>query len=102
MAIIIGTSKPEVLTGTSSKDTVRGLAGDDTLFGVAGNDTLDGGFGIDLMRGGTGNDIYLVDHRNDRAIESANAGIDLVRASVSYTLGNNLENLTLTGSRAIN
>jgi trimeric autotransporter adhesin len=34
--------------------------------------------------------------------ENASAGTDLVNASVTYTLGNNLENLTLTGSSAIN
>ena len=53
------------------------------------------------MAGGLGNDIYIVDNIGDRAIESGGAGIDLVRASVTFTLGSNLENLTLTGAAAI-
>ena len=34
--------------------------------------------------------------------EAASAGTDTVRADVSWTLGANLENLTLTGTGAIN
>ena len=102
MATIIGTSASNTLTGTSSADILFGLAGNDTLFGLAGNDRLDGGLGNDIMTGGLGNDTYVVDSIFDRAIESAGAGIDLVLASVTFTLGNNLENLTLTGAAAIN
>lgn len=98
MAIINGTSAPDRLTGTLGSDVLRGLGGDDTLSGLVGNDTLDGGAGTDSMAGGRGNDIYIVDRASDRAIERAGEGIDLVRASVSYVLGSNLENLTLTGT----
>jgi serralysin len=35
-------------------------------------------------------------------IENANEGIDTVHSSISWTLGTNLENLTLTGTAAIN
>ena len=34
--------------------------------------------------------------------EAASAGIDRVESSVTYTLGANIENLTLTGTAAIN
>jgi Ca2+-binding RTX toxin-like protein len=102
MATIIGTSTSNTLTGTNNADTLFGLAGNDTLFGLAGNDRLDGGLGNDIMTGDLGNDTYVVDSIFDRPIESAGAGIDVVLASVTFTLGNNLENLTLTGAASIN
>ncbi len=70
--------------------------------GLLGGDLLDGGAGIDTMAGGFGNDIYVVDHPDDAIIEDVNAGHDIVRASASYVLGANLEDLELTGSAAIN
>jgi Ca2+-binding RTX toxin-like protein len=54
------------------------------------------------MAGGTGNDTYIVDSSGDSVTEAANAGTDTVVSSVNYTLGANLENLTLTGSANIN
>ncbi|WP_165423934.1 beta strand repeat-containing protein [Rhizobium ruizarguesonis] len=67
--------------------------------GAGGNDTLIGGGGADTMLGGTGDDIYVVDIATDLVIENVNEGTDTVRtALVSYTLGNNVENLTYTGS----
>ena len=45
---------------------------------------------------------YIVDSTQDRLTESANAGIDLVRSSITWTLGSNFENLTLTGASTIN
>jgi Ca2+-binding RTX toxin-like protein len=67
------------------------------IIGGAGNDTLNGGAGIDTLEGGAGDDTYDVDSTQDVIIEGVNAGTDLVRSSVSYTLGANLENLNLTG-----
>jgi hypothetical protein len=49
------------------------------------------------MIGGAGNDTYLVDDTGDLIAENSGEGTDLVRASVSYTLAANVENLTLTG-----
>jgi Ca2+-binding RTX toxin-like protein len=70
--------------------------------GGIGNDTLDGGAGADIMVGGIGNDRYTVDNVGDVVIEQASAGTDTVSASMSYVLGANVENLTLTGNGALN
>ncbi|MEX5575052.1 calcium-binding protein [Pseudomonas lijiangensis] len=97
-----GTSGADTLTGRSGNDTLSGVAGNDTLTGNAGNDRLDGGAGNDTMRGGTGDDTYVVDSASDVVIENAAEGTDTVESSVTLTLGANVENLTLTGTSAIN
>ena len=76
----------------------------DTLVGSSGNDTLDGDLGADSMTGGDGNDIYVVDNAADSVVETnaSPSQIDTVQASVSWTLGANLENLVLTGVSDIN
>ncbi len=76
---------------------LTGGPGNDVLTGHSGNDILDGGAGDDTMTGAHGNDTYFVDSRGDFVIEGANAGIDEVITASSYTLGENLENLTLVG-----
>ena len=88
----------DVLEGGDDDDILYGELGDDVLIGGAGNDWLDGGFGRDAMEGGGGNDIYIVQSKYDVVIEEANAGIDGVFSSQGYALGQNVENLTLTGS----
>ena len=90
------------LVGTSGNDVLTGGAGNDTLSGLAGRDTLDGGAGADTMSGGLGNDTYVVDNTGDVVTEAASAGTDAISASVTYTLSANVENLTLTGTAAIN
>lgn len=97
-----GTSGADTLTGRSGNDTLSGGAGNDTLTGNAGNDRLDGGAGNDTMRGGTGDDTYVVDSASDVVTENAAEGNDTVESSVTLTLGANVENLTLTGTSAIN
>jgi len=54
------------------------------------------------MIGGAGDDIYIVESGTDVVTEAANEGTDEVRSSVSYTLSNNVEYLTLTGAGVIN
>lgn len=94
-----GTSTANTLTGTDEGDTLNGLGGNDTLNGLGGNDVLDGGTGDDIMTGGTGNDLYIVDSGNDVVDEDTNAGTDEIQTSLSsYTLGDNVENLTGTNS----
>ncbi len=52
---------------------------------------------INAMVGTSGDDTFIVDHEQDTISEAANAGVDTVLASRSYTLPANVENLTLTG-----
>jgi len=100
--ILTGTAGNDVLTGGAGNDQLFGLAGNDTLTGQVGDDLLDGGAGTDTMRGNSGNDTYVVDATGDVVTELANEGTDTVQSSITYTLGNNVENLTLTGAAAIN
>ncbi|NDD11146.1 MAG: calcium-binding protein [Betaproteobacteria bacterium] len=105
----VGNESSNFLSGGTSADLLIGLAGDDTLDGGSGNDTLiggdgadslQGGAGSDSMVGGAGNDTYVVDATSDTVGEDSAAGIDTIQASISYTLGEHLENLVLTGSLA--
>jgi Ca2+-binding RTX toxin-like protein len=89
-------------TGNTLDNVVIGNSAVNTLTGAAGNDVLDGGAGADTLTGGTGNDTYIRDNASDVVNENANEGTDTVQSSVAYTLGTNVENLTLTGTSAIN
>ncbi|WP_439613383.1 beta strand repeat-containing protein, partial [Reyranella sp.] len=88
------------LAGVGSLDGT-GNAFDNVLVGNVGNNTLDGGAGADTMMGGAGNDTYHVDSVSDVVSEGANAGTDTVVATFSYSLGNDVENLTLSGVAAV-
>jgi Ca2+-binding RTX toxin-like protein len=79
-------------------------AGKDVIEAGGGHDFIDGGQGADTMYGGDGDDTYLIDNAADRMIETGWAlGRDLAQASISYSLaGTYVDDLTLTGSAAIN
>ena len=68
------------------------------LIGNSFRNVLDGGAGADRMDGGGGDDIYLVDDAGDIAAELDASQDDEVRSTVSYTLLNGIERLTLLGS----
>ncbi|MDB5431398.1 MAG: hypothetical protein JWP35_2514 [Caulobacter sp.] len=97
-----GNDGVNVLTGGAGVDQLFGGAGNDTLFGGDGADKLDGGAGADRMEGGAGDDLYFVDATADVIVEGLNAGLDSVSSTATYTLTDNVENLTLTGTAAIN
>ncbi|WP_447794270.1 M10 family metallopeptidase C-terminal domain-containing protein [Pseudomonas farris] len=77
-----------------------GSAVNNRMTGNDGANILDGGLGTDTLIGGLGNDTYIVDNLGDILTETSTlAGeIDTVRSSLNWTLGDNLENLFLTGS----
>ncbi len=82
-------------------DIVRKSVGD------GADDTITGDHLIDDMRGGGGGDTYIVQDAADRVYEADVAGVDIVKSSVTYSLsgpmaGQYIENLTLTGTAAIN
>ncbi|MCE6967046.1 calcium-binding protein, partial [Cereibacter sphaeroides] len=99
--VLVGTAGNDDLTGDIGSDSLSGLAGNDTLNGGAGNDVIDGGAGADRMVGGSGDDLYRVDAAGDLVVEGARQGTDHVRSSISHTLADNVENLTLLGSSAL-
>ncbi|MBL8498857.1 hypothetical protein ABF87_08380 [Nitrosomonas sp. JL21] len=97
-----GNELANVLTGNNADNQLNGQAGNDTLNGGGGNDTLTGWSGADTMIGGLRDDLYFVENVGDVVTESPNQGIDTVSSRLTYTLPANVENLTLTGTTAIN
>jgi uncharacterized delta-60 repeat protein len=91
-------------TGNSGNNVLTGNSANNTLNGGGGNDTLNGSTGVDTLIGGLGNDIFSVDSTTDVITENANEGTDTIQSSVTFSLATflNIENLTLTGSSAIN
>ena len=98
--VLNGDDNNNVLYGGQFEDYLSGGAGSDTLYGGLGNDTLDGGANRDVMIGGKGDDAYYVSNATDVIIENEDEGIDTVISDISYHLGNNVENLTIEGTRA--
>ena len=94
-------------SGGGGSDTLVGIEGAiggnaaDRLTGSAGANWLEGGAGADTMAGGLGNDTYVLSGA-DVLVEAADGGLDTVRSAASATLGNNIENLVLTGTDAVN
>jgi len=91
----------DTLIGGDGNDSLYGEAGNDLLQGNAGNDMLDGGIGADTMQGGLNDDTYIVDNLLDTTVEAAGEGIDTVKSDLIWTLADNLDNLILTGTAAI-
>jgi Ca2+-binding RTX toxin-like protein len=87
-----------VENGAAQGQQVIGTAGNDSLQAGSGNDTLDGLGGVDTMNGGQGNDLYIVTAGD---VLSDPGGIDTVQTAITWSLGDDFENLTMTGSAAI-
>jgi Ca2+-binding RTX toxin-like protein len=83
-ADIIGTPGPDVLEGTTEADRINGKGGADVMMGLPGHD------------------IYVVGDIDDEVLEAVGDGTDKVKASISYRLPINVENLILVGTATIN
>ncbi len=77
--------------------TIIGTNCSDTLVGTDFDDVIDGRGGADFMRGGRGDDKYYVDSTCDVVREYAGQGTDTIFSTVTYTLPDNVENITLLG-----
>jgi uncharacterized protein len=58
--------------------------------------------GADTFTGTNGNDTFTVNNIGDTITENANAGTDTVRSTIDYTIGANIENLTIIGTGNLN
>jgi hypothetical protein len=107
--LMLGTTLPDgtpsVVQSLTLLDYASGLGADvdvtgnalaNVITGNSGANILSGAGGIDTLTGGDGNDTYYADS-SDSVVEGngANSGTDEIRTTDSYTLGANVENLTL-------
>ncbi len=101
------------LTGTSNLN-ITGRETNNYLKGNDGSNVLNGGDGIDTLEGALGNDTYVVDTATDVLIEVTNqvdsfgkiktGFIDTIQSNATFNMSSllNFENLSLSGSNAIN
>src|SRR6185503_4777807 len=89
----------EDVVGSYLDDTITGDNNANNIWGGAGNDTINGWRGADNLYGGTGNDTYIIlETGGANVFEDADSGIDtVIIKGLSYTLGDNVENLTIVG-----
>ncbi|WP_157218723.1 calcium-binding protein [Flavisphingomonas formosensis] len=89
-------------------DSLYGGAGNDIIYGSFGSGfseysftLIDGGAGSDVMYGGSGDNSFFVDSPGDVVVEGGNGEDyygDIVYATVSFVLPDNVEFLTLSGA----
>lgn len=116
LPLVTGTAGDDVMIGSDANDAFNGVAGNDVLRGEGGNDWLVGGAGTDLVYGGAGNDtlggdvydtlygglgddIYDLDNKS-LIVEYAGEGYDQAYGIGSFTLPDNVEKVTASGSGA--
>jgi cyclophilin family peptidyl-prolyl cis-trans isomerase/methionine-rich copper-binding protein CopC len=97
----LGANLENLTLSGSGNYSATGNAVANQLTGNAGNNLLNGGSAADTLIGGLGNDTYVVDNASDSVVETSSltGEIDNVRTFVHWTLGDNLENLTLLGTK---
>ena len=103
LSYTLGANVEDLTSVGAGNFTLTGNTGANVITGGAGNDVLDDGGvgGNDTLIGGAGDDTYVIRNAGDRITENNNGGTDTVKTTLStYTLGNNLENLTFIGTGA--
>jgi Ca2+-binding RTX toxin-like protein len=98
----VGFAATLVITGNAGNNALLGTHLADTIDGGDGADLLDGRGGSDTLIGGAGGDTYIVGEAGVQVVEVGGGGIDTVQSAVSFTLADNIENLTLTGADPVN
>jgi serralysin len=103
---IFGGALDNTITGSTGSDWILGEEGADTLFGGGGADQLTPSTDVpdgatDQMTGGAGDDFYTVFEATDLVFEAASEGTDRVVSWINYTLGANVENLSLFGTATL-
>lgn len=95
----------DILSGIEAlrfSDSIEGGLGKSITRGGSAANTLDlRATGGQIGAGGAGNDVYRVNSDSDAVVELAGAGRDRVDASVSWVLWDNVEDLRLTGTKAL-
>lgn len=105
---VLGDNVENLVLGGTAAINGTGNAAANAITGNAVANVLNGLTGVDTLAGMGGSDSYLVDVAGDVVVETiagAAGGVDLVTftgTTGTFTLGSNVENLTLTGSAAIN
>jgi Ca2+-binding RTX toxin-like protein len=105
---VLGVNVENLVLGGTAAINGTGNAAANAITGNAAANVLNGLTGVDTLSGMGGSDSYFVDVAGDVVVETiagAAGGVDLVTftgTTGTFTLGSNVENLTLTGSAAIN
>lgn len=99
--VTLASDSSNLVAALSSGITEIAEARIENAIGSAYNDTLIGNALRNVLTGGRGNDTYHVQGVEDRVVEAAGGGTDLVVSTGSFVLGAHVEHLTLSGSEDI-
>jgi beta-glucanase (GH16 family) len=89
---------PLLYSGASTKHISATGSGPE-LYGTSANETFWGDGSVNVtMHGGEGDDIYHLYSSINSVVEEPGKGIDTIDTWMSYTLPDNVENLTVTGN----